>query len=344
MRALYSSARSRIACSPSASSCDTSPRGRELAEHARDHALRHRRRPDRAHHERGHQPVAAEVRGVVRQARHELLVGAQQLDAPHLALEPADARSALSELFAAARNDRKSRLKISLRASGVSAVPSVVTRIVRCTVRPVRARIDTVRPITRALASRAESPISSSERWLLPSSAGRAMRTVHEVPEPRDVIVGVSRAIAARRRCSRASSASCLALLGCREAARDSRRAAIPAPRRTAAARERAQVAVRVLEVALDAHRAEQEPARASRSARQPRGDTSIVRAPPESRDRRGRRRPSRDSQRGLARPRGEGGALVERVGPQQHLAPAAPVEIDLHGVATSSRDRSASA
>ena len=64
----------------------------ELSQDAGDDVLRHRLRPDRPHHERRHQHVAPEVGREVGQAGHQLLAGAQQLDAPYVALEAAVSR------------------------------------------------------------------------------------------------------------------------------------------------------------------------------------------------------------------------------------------------------------
>ena len=63
-------------------------RASELPQHAGEHVLRHGRHPDRLHHERGHQHVAAEIGREVGQARHQLLAGAEQLHPADLALEP----------------------------------------------------------------------------------------------------------------------------------------------------------------------------------------------------------------------------------------------------------------
>ena len=95
---------------------------------------------------------------------------------------------------------------------------------------------------------------------------------------------------------------------------------------------ERCQVAALVLEVALPAHRAEGEVPERCRLAGKPQavrhapaptrlGDLRVGRAP-------------RQLHRGARRvPGGEGRALVGRVGPHEHGAPALPLQVDLHGV-----------
>ena len=81
----------------------------------------------------------------------------------------------------AARESRKSGVKISLRASGVSAVPLVVTRNARRTTPPASARTNSVRPITRALAARIADKLHREaafpvERGLLDASGPRVGR------------------------------------------------------------------------------------------------------------------------------------------------------------------------
>ena len=66
--------------------------GRQLTKGTSNDVLEHARRPDRLHHERGHEHVAAEVRREVREPCHELLARAHQLESAHLTLEPAIAK------------------------------------------------------------------------------------------------------------------------------------------------------------------------------------------------------------------------------------------------------------
>ncbi len=61
--------------------------GRELEQRRAHHELRHRVGPHRLHQQRRHQHVAAEVRRVGRQPRHQLLARAEQLEAAYLALQ-----------------------------------------------------------------------------------------------------------------------------------------------------------------------------------------------------------------------------------------------------------------
>ena len=72
---------------------------------------------------------------------------------------------------------------MSRRMSGVSGSASVLTRTVKRSGCPILLSIVTIRPATRAVASR-EEPRSSSVRWVRPSSDARSTRMVQVLSAP----------------------------------------------------------------------------------------------------------------------------------------------------------------
>jgi hypothetical protein len=233
---------------------------------------------------------------------------------------------------AAARNARNSGRKISARDMGVSAAPVVPTRTVNATRAPPRARSTSESPAAAAATARgsASTSISTVSR---PSSDGWTTRATHAPPARRAVTAGRSRARSASTSGASSSARWRRRSAGSRAASAATRAVDLRHPVGGAChARVAAPLRALVLEVALDAHRAEEELADGDRGrvGRDAVGEGAQAPGPP---DRRAAPVPPERhrASRGVAR--GERGALVLGVGEHVHHAPLPGVEVHLHGV-----------
>jgi hypothetical protein len=303
--------------------------GAKLAQHASEDMLRHRRGPDRPHHERGHHSVPAEVGGEVGQPRHQLFPAAQQLHAEHLPLEApgaqgagrvAGARQPMEELRVEdlLPRERRERRRVG-EHPGAEAHPAAASARDRHRVPGgAQAAAQRVGPklehhggagVERG-PHQAHHPLPplarGGDRGPKPRLQGRERRRVQQrqVPPP----LGLGQA-------------------------RDRRHQQRLLPDYERRRGERLQVPAGVDEIPLHPHRAQHRPA--DRDPGGPRHEGVLDGAEPAGI--RHRRVPAVPVERGRAPARvahGEARALVGGIGPDEHRAAAARLQVDLDGIA----------
>ena len=316
------------------------PVGGQLPQRAGDHVLGGTRGPDRLHQQRRHEHVAAEIGREVGQPRHELLPVAEELDAAQLPLEPPVAQ-------------RVSRV----RSDGVDEPPKVVAeelvprerrqgrRIGRHAYRhangPPRAGPDGERASGRRqrrgrlagiALQREPQVVGPTEARLLDGHDPRGVALAHGDPrlEPPAQVV-YSRGAEQRQ------LATALGALEALQVVDELEQLGLWKRRRV----ERQGVAALILEVALHAHRAEQEQpdgewGRGPASSAPPRAFQAVGHGagPARRGDSGADRRPGERGGPARRVARREAHALVGGVRPEVHNAPGAAVQRDLEGVA----------